>query len=46
MDILKNGHFAENRDTFWTLKFWAYTVKVSVIKVIVDFADRSFDSKV
>jgi hypothetical protein len=37
-DILPNGQFE--------LKSLAYTVKVSVIKVIVDFDDRNFDNEV
>ena len=44
-DILPNGQLAENRDIFGTLKV-RYAVKVSVIKIIVDFDDRNFDSEV
>jgi hypothetical protein len=44
-DSLTNGQLAENRDIL-NFKGFAYTVKISVIKVIVDFDDRNFDSEV
>jgi hypothetical protein len=55
-DILPNGQFAERRvcrteslpkiEISFKLYRFAYTVKISVIKVIVDFDDRNFDSEV
>jgi hypothetical protein len=43
-DILPNGQLVENRDIFWTFflkKSFAYTVKVSVIKVIVNLMTQT-----
>jgi hypothetical protein len=49
-DILPNGHFAERTfcrtEISSELCWFAYTIKISVIKVIVDFDDRNFDSEV
>jgi hypothetical protein len=53
---LPNGHFAERTfyrtdsfskiEIFSELYRFAYTVKISVIKVIDNFVDRNFDSEI
>jgi hypothetical protein len=52
-DILLIGHFNERTvcrsdkiEISSELCWFAYTIKIYVIKVIVDFDDRNFDSKV
>jgi hypothetical protein len=45
-DSLLSGQFAENREISSEIYRFAYTVKVSVIKVIFDFDDRNFDSEI
>jgi hypothetical protein len=55
-DILPNGHFAEwivcRADSLPKIEIsselyrFAYTVKISVIRIILDFDDRNFDSEV
>jgi hypothetical protein len=50
-DVLPNGTFCQT-DILLKIEIsselyrFAYTVKISVIKVIVDFDDRNFDSEV
>ena len=55
-DVLPNGHFAEHTvyraDSLPKIEIsselyrFAYTVKISVIRIILDFDDRNFDSEV